>query len=262
MSPYLYYVVYTTLTKAEFNTIDWSDFSVKHPEVSFNFFDSTDAGELMNLLKEEPLASIFQEDSPELAQKSLKATSAIIISGTYENKTGEELNDILMEISGFLMHESMVSILDLLTLSLFAPNEWYQLQESIYSSGDLSQHTMIYCSPMDDATDNAWLHTRGMVKFGLPDLSLKDVNENEIELYYSVIIALINELAYGHQEYNQEPESKSSLQVSFTNPETNQIDAVIDLNAIFTGDEEDPDFNNYHLALQVTNLNIADHLKS
>lgn len=85
-----------------------------------------------------------------------------------------------------------------------------------------------------------------MVKFGLPDISIKHINKSDIENIYDIITFLINDLVSGRQKLYFSGGTKSVLIVPL-----GENDEVI-FNAMLAGSEDDPDFNNYHLKLELT----------
>lgn len=258
IKPYIHYIIYTTLNKAEFDAINFDDIIKSNPSINIKFYDAENVDQVLTFLNEDPLASILSDNKPELLAASRKATSAILFTGSYPKADVSQLNELHTDISAIMLSESMISVLDLLTMNFYSGAEWCQLQEHIMVSADFSKNVMMFCSPLSDSGQEVWLYTRGMLKFGLPDLSLQSISNDNINLYYDAMTMLINDLANKTQTLTEELQSKSDLQVSFINSETKKPMAVIKFEGVFTGSKDDPDFNNFHLALEVKDIDIDD----
>ena len=126
-----------------------------------------------------------------------------------------------------LVETGAVGVLDLQTFMLYTPEEWTDI---IFSNEfDPYAHVTILASAMDDGT--FWLHTRGMRKFGRPDISMEGVEEDKVEHAAQVINQMIY---YG------------ALGVFFSKPtklHTN-IGPTYVVNPSFVDDFDNPDFNN------------------
>ena len=126
-----------------------------------------------------------------------------------------------------LVETGAVGVLDLQTFMLYTPEEWTDI---IFSKEfDPYAHVTILASAMEDGT--FWLHTRGMRKFGRPDISMEGVAEDKVEHAAQVINQMIY---YG------------ALGVFFSKPTKlhTHIGPTYVVNPSFVEDFDNPDFNN------------------
>lgn len=92
-----------------------------------------------------------------------------------------------------------VAVLDTQVLHLWSGDDWkrafFELQQP-----SIFRHVVILESKeIEDAQDSPlWLHTRGMRKFGRPDLSIKGVTKDRHELVVEMLNRFIEAGALGH----------------------------------------------------------------
>lgn len=78
-------------------------------------------------------------------------------------------------VRAFLDTEA-IAVLDMQTFSLYSAEEF---TEKIFSKEfDVYSHVKILLSKMEDG--NIWLHTRGLQKFGRPDVSIENIPESDV----------------------------------------------------------------------------------
>lgn len=125
-----------------------------------------------------------------------------------------------------------VGILDIQTITLYTPQEW---QERIFGRDfDPFVHVTILASQAENGL--LWIHTRGMRKFGRPDVSLRNVNPQEVE----TAVQLINQMTY-----------YGALGTFFSQPVRlhPRPGVTCAVNPVLVNDMENPDFNNAFYAL-------------
>ncbi len=126
-----------------------------------------------------------------------------------------------------LIDNGAVGVLDLQTLSLYSSAEWSnRFFEREWNPYD---HVTILASEMEDGL--TWLHTRGMRKFGRPDIGVWKVAPDESEEAVQVINQMIY---YGSLGAFFEREVRFHTQSGNTYL----------VNPHFVADYENPDFNN------------------
>jgi hypothetical protein len=126
-----------------------------------------------------------------------------------------------------LAEKGAMVIADLFTLALFTPSEW---ADKIFKPEfEPRSHVVIFVSETDDAM--MWIHTRGMIKFGRPDVSMEDVPRNMLVNAEDIINQMIFYSAQG---------------AFFSRPTKfhihNGLTAVV--KPYFIDNMENPDFNN------------------
>lgn len=173
------------------------------------------------------IGEILNEDNHILYEAIKDTEQWVIIRG--EVKQDADLNYMRNAI-GFvqaLVETGAVGVLDLQTFTLYTPEEW---KNSIFSKEfDPYAHVTILVSAMEDNT--IWLHTRGMRKFGRPDISMEGVVEDKI----NHTVQVINQMIY-----------YGALGVFFSRPTKlhTHIGPAYVVNPHFVEDFDNPDFNN------------------
>jgi hypothetical protein len=194
----------------------------------------TDREQRSTLPFTEPIfARIIQGDDPTLFKRIQTAPECIVIQGEITDPADlNYLRDTIGVVTYFL-DNGAVGAIDPQQLKMYDAASW---RDDIFDLNppDWHKHVVILVSPEDPAT--SWIHTRGMRKFGRPDLSLKGVSAN----YQKAAIELCNRFIElqangGQVEEGQEIRMKS-LPAGIT--------------CHHAGSLEDPDFNNVHIHIQ------------
>ena len=127
-----------------------------------------------------------------------------------------------------------IAVLDMQTFSLYSAEEF---TEKIFSKDlDVYSHVKNLISKMEDK--NIWLHTRGLRKFGRPDVSIENIDESEVDKAVKVANQMIFYSAQG-MLFNK----KVKL-----HPYKDEEEAII-INPEFIEDYENIDFNNAYCKL-------------
>lgn len=191
------------------------------------FYKKPEHSEYMSSFLSGTLGELLEEDNPTLYNAVQSTDQWAIIRG--EVSQDSDLNYMRNAI-GFvqaLVENGGIGVLDLQTFKLLTSDEW---TNSIFSQEfNAYSHTVILSSMMEDGS--FWLHTRGMRKFGRPDISMGLVKQDEIPDAAQVINQMIY---YG------------ALGVFFSKPtklHTHTGHTYI-VKAEFIEDFDDPDFNN------------------
>ena len=139
-----------------------------------------------------------------------------------------------MGLITYLLDQGGCAIYDPQMFHWWQPAEWKQL---VFEPGQPAprRHTVVLVSAEDSSTK--WFHTRGMRKFGRPDISVHNVPPELEDGAMDLCNRLIDYQASGHIVRDGQEVRLSSLPMG----------GVIH-NA---GDLEDPDFNNVHLDVRL-----------
>ena len=116
------------------------------------------------------LGEVIKNQKPELFEQCRKAKTCVVISGQVEaDQTFDYMRNVIGIIQA-LTEQGACGILDLLTFSLYSPQEW----NTRFFEKEINalNHVVILFS---EEEDGYWLHTRGMAEFGRPDLSMHGV---------------------------------------------------------------------------------------
>lgn len=177
----------------------------------------------------------FVARNPEFAAQVESCQSCIILRGTpTESKTLNYLRDTVGLVT-FMLDNGGCAVFDPQVLRWWGPSEW---KSKLFdpSTPVPTQHVVILKSE-ERSSKRFWFHTRGMRKFGRPDISLHDVTEENAKDALDIINQLISTQAFG------EVFSKSQQRT------TNFFSSEVLVSRL--GGLGDLDFNNYYLELSL-----------
>lgn len=179
------------------------------------------------------LGKILDGENPALYKAIQDAEQWAVIRG--EVQRDKDLH-YMRNVTGFvqaLVENGAIGVLDLQTFSLITGKEW---TEKFFSrEWNPYDHVTIFTSEMEDGS--VWLHTRGMRKFGRPDISIQEVKKSEIDCAAQIVNQM---LYYG------------AVGVFFARPV--KLHTHSGLTCIvkpqFVNEPDNPDFNNsyYHVS--------------
>jgi hypothetical protein len=229
--PFLFYVVY--------GDIDWSTSLGRYTYRSDGVPDGLDVLSYGPDVYPEVPAS-FREDypwdefaalDPDSAAQVASCQHCVVIRGTPSDATTlNYLRDTIGLIT-FMLDHGGCAVYDPLMLRWRTAAEW---KREIFDpvAPEPRRHVVILFSPEENPA-LTWFHTRGLLKFGRPDISVHNVPKE----YEAGVIDLCNRLiehqAFGHIVPDDAPVNMSSL------PPGGVIKHL--------GSLDDPDFNNFHL---------------
>ena len=231
-NPYLFYVVYgqvdTTkvLSRGTYRCNGIPDGirvmtydPATHPEVVASFRD----GYLWDQLT---------ASDPNFAANVGAQDSCLILTGEImDPPTLNYLRDVIGFLT-FCLDAGGVAIYDPQMLKWWTPSDW---RSHVFDIGSPAprHHAVILVSEEADGTQ--WIHTRGMRKFGRPDLSIHKVAPQCRSAIIDLCNRFIELLAYGGIVPEGQEVRLSSL------PDGMQC--------FRRGNEDDPDFNNEHIEI-------------
>ena len=194
-----------------------------HPEVPASFCEG--------YLWEE-----LNQTDPALGTTISKQDSCLILKGTFQDP--ENLNffrDTIGLITHFLDNGG-VAVFDPQMFRWWSPEQW---REHIFSPAAPSprHHATILVSEEPGGTE--WVHTRGLRKFGRPDLSIPSVTIDRKNAVVELCNRFIEHQAFG----GIIPEGQEIRMPSLP----------AGLICRHAGDLEDPDFNNVHVRIAAEN---------
>lgn len=125
------------------------------------------------------LGRMFREDAPEAYKHAVDAPEVLVLRGTLKDSadTGY-LRDTLGVIAG-LLDIGGVAVLDPQILGLFDAGDWRQ-RYLVKDGAPIRNHLLILRDD-EEAQGRHWVHTRGLRKFGRPDISLRHVPERDVD---------------------------------------------------------------------------------
>lgn len=191
------------------------------------FYKRSEHDEYMSSMLGGTLGEILDEENHVLYEAMQNTDQWAVIRG--EVQQDADLNYMRNAI-GFvqaLVENGAVGVLDLQTFRILTAEEW---TDSIFSQEfDPYVHTIILSSQMEDGS--YWLHTRGMRKFGRPDISIEGVDQAEL----NNAVQVINQMIY-----------YGALGVFFSKPTKLHTHTGLTyvVETQFVEDFDNPDFNN------------------
>jgi hypothetical protein len=141
----------------------------------------------------------------------------------------------LREVIGFLtfcLDAGGVAIYDPLMFKWWGAPEW---RSHVFNNGwSAPRHHVVILVPRD-SDETEWIHTRGMRKFGRPDISIHKVGPQRKNAVIDLCNRFIELLAFGGIVRDGSEVRLSSLPSG--------------MKCFRNGSEEDPDFNNEHIEI-------------
>lgn len=174
----------------------------------------------------------LERNNATLAASVAAQSECLIIRGTISDPV--DLN-YLRNVVGFvawLLDSGGVAVYDPQVLKWWAPLEW---MAAVFQPASASprQHVVILVS--EDQNGTEWFHTRGMRKFGRPDLSVHQVPANLREAVIDLFNRFIEYQALGGIIEEGEQVRMRALPPGMT--------------CTHRGSADDPDFNNSHIEI-------------
>jgi hypothetical protein len=173
----------------------------------------------------------FEKEKPDLADEVTAAERCVILRGTpADDTTLNYLRDTVGIVSWMLENDGL-AVYDPLRFRWWTPVEWRV--EIFDPAGPVPRdHTVVLVSD-EEETDRRWFHTRGMRKFGRPDVSVHGVPSEHEAAVVNLCERLIEMQAFGAVVPDFHPVHMTSLPPGGV--------------MRHAGDLDDPEFNNVHL---------------
>jgi hypothetical protein len=197
----------------------------------------------------------FLQQKPDIDLPVRKARHCIVLKGQPRDATTLDYLRDCIGVLQYLIECGGQCVLDPQTLTWWRPSEW----KEIFSSETIqpARHVTVIGSPeeknaLNGSVENSgaersgsdepgliWLHTRGMKKFGRPDLSVHHVSETNRPSVMEMIERFINYQAFGGIIAEGEEIELESIAGTWR--------------CSHHGSDEDPDFNNRHVLIELAN---------
>lgn len=173
----------------------------------------------------------FVADDPELAATVGGCEHCMILHGTPTDSTTLDYLRDSVGLVTYLIDRGGCAVYDPFMFRWWKPSEWKQ---RIFDPAAAvpSHHTVILVSEENDSSLK-WFHTRGMRKFGRPDVSVHNVTSDLEDGVIDLCNRLIEYQAFGHVVQDGQQVKMASL------PSGGVLQ--------HRGDLDDPDFNNVYL---------------
>jgi hypothetical protein len=177
----------------------------------------------------------FLQQKPDIDKNVRASAQCIVLKGQpAEAGSLDYLRDCLGVLL-YLLDCGGKAVLDPQTLTWWSPAEWKEMfaAESIQPG----RHVSILGSEEESQPERTWLHTRGMRKFGRPDLSVHGVLPLQRPLVLEMIERFVNYQAFGGVISEGEELELEGISGTWR--------------CSHHGNEDDPDFNNRHVEIKL-----------
>jgi hypothetical protein len=188
-----------------------------------------------------PAWELVRRDAPVTAAEAEKAPQAVALRGEVTDPAALDYFRDAIGVLTWLLDCGGVAVYDEQILWLWSADEW---RDEVFESGDAEPQTHTVILVDDDGARTNWLHTRGMRKFGRPDLSVRGVGPNHVDAVTEMIERFIDYQAKGGVVRDGEAVRLKALPSG----------GVCRLR----GSLDDPDFNNVHVEVEWENGAIGE----
>lgn len=232
---FLFYVVYGQVdTAAPLSRSKYRSDGIPHGLDVMTYGPNSNP-EVPGSFREGYLWERLQSSDPKLANAIATQDSCLVLRGTFPDPGNlNYLRDTIGLITHFLDNGG-VAVYDPQMFEWWSPEKW---RERIFNpAGPVPRHhTVILVS--EDTGGTEWLHTRGLRKFGRPDLSVPKVSNSQKEAFIDLCNRFIELQAFGGIISEGQEVRMQSLP-----------DGLMCHHA---GHLDDPDFNNVHVRIAQT----------
>lgn len=177
-------------------------------------------------------AKVIGRDDPTNFASILAAPECVITQGEVADPADLNYLRDAVGVATWFLDNGGVAVVDPQLVKLYRPEAW---RRDIFDPvpPKLANHAVILFSKESDGTQ--WFHTRGLRKFGRPDLSFRNVPP----AYESTVIELFNRFILLQAEGGLIPEGQEIRMAG--------LPAGADCH--HAGSSDDPDFNNVHVEI-------------
>jgi hypothetical protein len=180
------------------------------------------------------LGDVLREDSPEAYAAAKAAPHVLVIRGLIPDGPALDYLRDTVGVVAALTDVGAQAIVDPQILSLFSAQEWRE-HYLVAGGAPPRNHVLILCSD-EEIANHSWVRTRGMRKFGRPDISLTHVPTREVDRAGALAERLVE---------------LQSLGAHFEDGQVVEVDGVPGgLTVHADGNRDDPRFNNSHVEMR------------
>jgi hypothetical protein len=232
-SPFLFYVLFGEIDLGASLSASTYNVNAVPDELNVMSYDLDRHADTIRSFQEGYLWDQLVATQPAFAQQIAAQTSCVILRGEFaDTESLGCLRNTVGLITHFLDHGA-VCVYDPQMFEWWTPENW---RERIFkpSAPVPRHHTVILVS--EDKNGTEWFHTRGMLKFGRPDLSIRQVSQDWRDGAIDLCNRFIEFQALGGViDEAQEIRMRS---------------VPTGLHGFHSGHLDDPDFNNTHVEIR------------
>jgi hypothetical protein len=230
---YLFYVVYGQFEPLPtLSTSDYRSEGVPSGLV-LSRFDAEQDSEVLDSFREGYLWNELRSANPDFASQIAEPKDCMILRGEIEESdTLNYLRDSVGLLT-FLLDHGGITVYDPFMFRWWTPDEW---RTHIFDPGESIAHRHVVILTSGESEPSlTWFHTRGMRKFGRPDLSIHNVAAKYNDAIIELFERFIEFQAFGGIISEGQVIRMKGLTKGMT--------------CHHRGDLDDPDFNNVHVEI-------------
>lgn len=229
---YLFYVVFGELAGLQL-TADYQCAGVPDG-VSVDRYQAVEHADYVQGFRSGYAERWLREQHPELLPAVLQASGCTLLSGSVPDPgTLDYLRDTV-GLALCLLDQGGVALFDPQTFQWWSPEAW---RRELFNAEDrhLARHVTLLVSEEPGVPGRDWWHTRGLRKFGRPDLSVRRVPRQAQPQAEELLNRFIGGQIQGHQIPEGQPVRMQGIPNGMV--------------CRHAGHMDDPDFNNVHVEM-------------
>ena len=201
--------------------------------IDVSFYGPTSEPEAVDAFRSGYLWEEFQRANVKVANDVANQSECLVIRGTISDPSDLNYLRNVVGLVTFCLDSGSVAIFDPQMFKWWTPSEW---RTWIFEPAAAvpTHHIMILTSEDENGTE--WFHTRGMRKFGRPDLSVHRVSADLRDGVIDLLNRFIEFQAFGGIIEDGQEIKMRSLPPGMI--------------CAHQGDLDDPDFNNVHVEIK------------
>lgn len=174
----------------------------------------------------------LKKKNEELYRKVANCNNITVVTGEFDDNSTLNYLKNTVGIVQAITETNITAVLDLQIIEWFEKEEW---SDRFFAAGlpNVFKHVRILLS---DDNNRIWLHTRGMRKFGRPDLSIRNLTPDKKETATELINRFVEAFAYG-----MIPDETKEIRIK--GMERGVYGKIL-------GNYENPDFNNFYFEIE------------
>ncbi len=141
---------------------------------------STDAVWFAGFFSEPGLGNLLKQSLGSRAEEIRSADAGVIVRGHFQDSENLEYLRAGVAVVSAIVEGNGYCVLDLPAARWWTPEEW-AMRFVEHTDFRIQDHIQFLVSDDDRYYPGLWVHTRGMAKFGRPDLQIKHVPTDRVE---------------------------------------------------------------------------------
>lgn len=228
---HIFYIVYGEFTDGlELSTEKYRCAGIPHG-LDVSTLEATEHAEWMTVGTTDILGEQLDQLGEDVSRQVRQARACVVVKGVVEDPANLDYFRDCVGLVQALLESGGIAVCDPFMFGWWSSEAWSS--RAFAPAGPVPRHhVVILISPEEDGTE--WLHTRGLVKFGRPDLSVHRVTPTMRDRVIELCNRFIELLAIG----GIVPDGQTVRMVGLPA-----------WTCVTLGDLDDPDFNNRHIEI-------------